>query len=230
MANDLTADPIRALVLNTIAAGESADRNGKPFYNEIYDGGEFTGFGDHPRVRVTIPNDARGRYTTAAGRYQFISTTWDRVAKQAGLTDFSPASQDEAAWRLASETYKRKTGRELTADAAKGQAGVDWTALESEWPSLSRLNKDKVRASAAAGATGTPSLSNPPSGNALLPAAAPSTAQAANAGPDPKLALALLSMSLPKGWKAKPVDYDPFKYQQQMQAGPGSAGIGETET
>jgi muramidase (phage lysozyme)/murein DD-endopeptidase MepM/ murein hydrolase activator NlpD len=53
----------------------------------------FNSFADHPRVR-----QRSGRYVSdAAGRYQFLSTSWDRFKKIANVPDFSPKSQDLAA-------------------------------------------------------------------------------------------------------------------------------------
>jgi muramidase (phage lysozyme) len=44
---------------------------------------------------------------TAAGRYQFIWTTWNSVAKDLNITDFSPKSQDAGCWYLAKKLYSR---------------------------------------------------------------------------------------------------------------------------
>ena len=44
---------------------------------------------------------------TAAGRYQFIWTTWNSVAKELNITDFSPKSQDAGCWHLAKKLYSR---------------------------------------------------------------------------------------------------------------------------
>lgn len=46
----------------------------------------------HPNIK--------GRDSKAAGAYQFILDTWARMAKELGLRDFSPASQDMAALHL----------------------------------------------------------------------------------------------------------------------------------
>ena len=48
-------------------------------------------FKDHPR----IANHGGGITSTAAGAYQFLSSTWDQAKKQLSLPDFSPASQDK---------------------------------------------------------------------------------------------------------------------------------------
>jgi len=61
------------------------------------------------------------------------------MAKKLGLTDFSPASQDKAAWQLAADAYRRNTGGDLAAALKSGDpnviAGVG-SALRGEWTSL----------------------------------------------------------------------------------------------
>lgn len=86
-------------LLDAIAGSESRG------YNSRYPSTTFSnGYKDHPRISAAIP--WRPGYTSdAAGRYQFISTTWDQYAKQLGLKDFSPANQDRAAWQLAVNAY-----------------------------------------------------------------------------------------------------------------------------
>ena len=134
LATDKSLSPESRALLDTIAGTES------PGYNVEYGGSKFSSFADHPRNRHVIRNGPNaGRTSDAAGRYQFLSSTWDRIAKRYGLKDFSPASQDKAAWFLAQEDYKRKTGRELSADLKSKEpsviAGVG-RALHGTWTSL----------------------------------------------------------------------------------------------
>lgn len=124
--------PAARSFLEALAGPESAGA-----YDVIYGGGKFSDFTDHPRQAVTItsgPN--KGRKSTAAGKYQFLGSTWDDQAGRLGLTDFSPANQDAAAWNLASETYKAKTGRELLADLEAGDTSRVASALKDQWTSL----------------------------------------------------------------------------------------------
>lgn len=123
----------RAL-LDTIAGTES------PGYDTRYGGAKFSGFADHPRIGEVIksgPN--KGRTSAAAGRYQFLPATWDAEAKKLGLKDFSPASQDAAAWDLAQTEYREKTGgnleQALQSSNAETVANVG-RVLSGQWTSL----------------------------------------------------------------------------------------------
>lgn len=103
------AAQIRKALLDTIAGPESSGR-----YDVIYGGERFTEMKDHPRKSVQIrtgPN--AGKTSSAAGRYQFLGSTWDEQAAKLGLKDFSPESQDKAAWNLAAERFKAETGADL---------------------------------------------------------------------------------------------------------------------
>jgi len=123
-------------LLDAIAGSES------PGYDVKYGGGKFTDFTDHPRDAVPITTGPNaGRTSSAAGRYQFLGSTWDEVKKEAGLPDFSPDSQDAGAWHLANKTYQQRTGRDLTQDlqAAKGDPNAVrqiGQALSKVWTSL----------------------------------------------------------------------------------------------
>jgi muramidase (phage lysozyme) len=123
--------PEQRRLLDAIAAGES------PAYDVIYGGDRFESYADHPRRPTPIgrgPNE--GKTSSAAGRYQFIAGTWDGIAKELGLTDFSPESQDRAAWHLAAKTYAQKTRRNLLEDLREGRTDdVGW-ALKGQWTSL----------------------------------------------------------------------------------------------
>lgn len=119
-------------LLNTIAGTES------PGYNVMYGGKRFSSYADHPRVAVPITSGPNaGKTSSAAGRYQFLGSTWDSLAKQLGLKDFSPANQDLAAWTLAKQSYGRNTGRDLERDLNDpAQLGRIASALSGTWTSL----------------------------------------------------------------------------------------------
>ena len=129
------SDPQRE-ILDTIAGTESPD------YNTLYGGRKVADLSKHPGIDVPITSGPNvGKTSSAFGRYQFIEPTWKEQANKLGLKDMSPESQDRAAWNLASETYKGKTGKDLADDWANSDpaarkgilsnlAGV-WTSLPS---------------------------------------------------------------------------------------------------
>jgi len=60
----------------------------------------FMNYADHPRLVVEY---ARGKKSTAAGRYQILKRNYDAYKRILNLSDFSPASQDAIAIRLIGE-------------------------------------------------------------------------------------------------------------------------------
>ena len=85
-------------------------------YEIFYGGTRFADLSDHPVITgelapVPLPDHmcrAAGLkspcYSTAAGAYQFIRPTWQRLRNKLGLDDFGFASQDQAALELLRET------------------------------------------------------------------------------------------------------------------------------
>lgn len=69
-------------------------------YQIQYTGTRFYSFADHPRVARCGRIRGNSVCSTAAGAYQFLSTTWDDVASVIGARDFSPAAQDRGAIEL----------------------------------------------------------------------------------------------------------------------------------
>lgn len=84
--------------LDMLSHAEGTIGRGDDGYNVIVGGALFSDYADHPRKRVHLPK--LGIRSTAAGRYQFLARTWDELARQCGLSDFSPRSQDIAAIRM----------------------------------------------------------------------------------------------------------------------------------
>jgi muramidase (phage lysozyme) len=122
--------------LDAISGPES-----RGLYNIRYGGAQFDGYDDHPRTHKTIksgPN--KGKTSSAAGRYQITETTWDNVIQPAlNLPDFSPESQDIAAWYLAQQDYRRKAGKDLLGTLRSGDPDAIGNAakkLSGTWTSL----------------------------------------------------------------------------------------------
>lgn len=73
---------------------EKESSQGPEAYYMIVGGKRFSSFVDHPRV-FGVPK------STAAGAYQIVASTWDRVKAATPLiTDFSPVNQERAALQL----------------------------------------------------------------------------------------------------------------------------------
>jgi muramidase (phage lysozyme) len=73
-------DPYLRALMRTISASES---NFAQPYSVIYGGSRVSNLSHHPNLCVQIvsgPN--KGDCTTAAGRYQFLSSTWEEKAKK----------------------------------------------------------------------------------------------------------------------------------------------------
>lgn len=121
--------PEQHALLETIAGPESAGN-----YDIMYGGKRFDDFSDHPRVAVPITRGPNaGKTSSAAGKYQFIGSTWDAYSNG---SDFSPANQDQAAWRLASTEYRNDTGRDLQSDLAAGDLSRVPGSLRNQWTSM----------------------------------------------------------------------------------------------
>ena len=132
---DTTMTPEARGLLDTIAGTES------PGYNVEYGGKRFSDYSQHPNdANPILSGPNAGQSSTAAGRYQFLKSTWDEAAAATGVKDFSPASQDKAAWWLAQRDYAARTnGRNLSEDLKSNdpqvRAGIG-TALHGTWTSL----------------------------------------------------------------------------------------------
>lgn len=85
----------------------------------------FSSFADHPRVKVPY----RSTYTTAAGAYQMLASTYDDARAHTGVTDFSPASQDRCAVYLIQR-------RGALADVENGRLRAAIDRCNREWASL----------------------------------------------------------------------------------------------
>ena len=109
-------------LLDAIAGAEA------PGYNFRYPSKPFSGYSDHPRIDEPTPD---GRTSDAAGRYQFLSTTWDKYKPG---KEFTPENQDIAAWRLAIGVYGYGESGLVKALQKDPMKVAD--KLKDQWPSL----------------------------------------------------------------------------------------------
>jgi murein DD-endopeptidase MepM/ murein hydrolase activator NlpD/muramidase (phage lysozyme) len=116
---DTTMTPNRKAFLDMLAYAEGTYSEPDGGYLTIVGYSYFTSTADHPRQFVASMN------SDAAGRYQFLSTTWDGL----GLPDFSPANQDKGGIMLVD-------GRGALGMVDSGQIEAAIFACNQEWASL----------------------------------------------------------------------------------------------
>jgi muramidase (phage lysozyme) len=84
----------------------------------------------HPNVKVQVNNKI---VSSAAGRYQFLSKTWNNLSKKLGLTDFHATTQDIAAVELMKE-------RNMIQPILDGDLKTAVHRGVKEWASLPKAN------------------------------------------------------------------------------------------
>ena len=135
-------DPYVRALMRTISASESNVENP---YSVIYGGSRAETLTQHPDRCISIPvGPNTGRCSTAAGRYQFITTTWQEQAGKyhpgaEGLWlwnhySFEPAYQDMVTYRWLSDS--KAWGSDLTNLLKNGQIAAVLQILSPTWTSL----------------------------------------------------------------------------------------------
>ncbi|MDJ0556723.1 MAG: glycoside hydrolase family 104 protein [Microcoleaceae cyanobacterium MO_207.B10] len=127
---------IRAF-LDTISVTEGTA--GPQGYYRQYTGSHFSSFEDHPREMkcgINIKNEQL--CSDAAGRYQFLSTSWDLFASQVKAKNFGPTYQD----RVAVELIRDKGALE---DIEEGRIEEAFKKLYMVWPSFGETATDVER-------------------------------------------------------------------------------------
>jgi muramidase (phage lysozyme) len=122
----LAQNPQVRTFLDLIAETEGTSRHN---YLTAFGGGKLSSLADHPRELHKFGK--KGEQTSAAGRYQFLASTWDDVAKKYGLTDFGPESQDIAAVELLRRNGALPEILSGHFDRAIQRSGATWASLPS---------------------------------------------------------------------------------------------------
>lgn len=119
-------DPVKKAYLDTINYAE-----GNPAMNQAFGVNQyFEPTKGHPSTFNSEFN------TSAAGKYQWTEPTWNEYSVKAGVDDFSNEEhQDRAAWQLASDNYKARTGGDLY-NALLSNDPSAFTANSNRWSSL----------------------------------------------------------------------------------------------
>jgi muramidase (phage lysozyme) len=138
--------PWQRAMLNTTAADESGGDYGIRYNGHGNPPGHFDDFSDHPRIFVERPD---GRKSSAAGRYQFTATEWDRVSGIMNLQDFSPMNQDRAALYLMEERFNKQVGpgeatfQQIMQNGTDEQLLAVRTALGPTWEAFQNMPDDR---------------------------------------------------------------------------------------
>jgi muramidase (phage lysozyme) len=135
-------DPYIRALMRTITASEANDS--QP-YTLLYGGERVWDLSRHPDRCVRIvagPNI--GNCTTAAGRYQFLSTTWDKMAKRyhPGASrflfwkaySFEPEYQDAVVYSWLSD--RQAWGIDISQKLRQGKVSTVLRRLSGTWTSL----------------------------------------------------------------------------------------------
>lgn len=106
-----------------VGEGTTGDKG----FTTMFTGKQFSGFADHPRQL-----QSGGGFTSdAAGMGQFLSTTWDGVAKQIGAKDFSPENQVKGIIQLIKNRGAYDDLLKGDLDAALSKTSYEWASLPS---------------------------------------------------------------------------------------------------
>ncbi|MGH9809098.1 MAG: glycoside hydrolase family 24 protein [Terriglobia bacterium] len=96
-------------------------RNGRVFANDYL---------THPNIKWPFTQmDGQPNFTTAAGRYQILHSTFARLSAKLGLTDFSPATQDAMAAELIAEDGAMSDVKNGNFQAAIDKCSGTWASL-----------------------------------------------------------------------------------------------------
>lgn len=151
--------PIEARAfLDALAVGESGGADDDAAYSVLFGGSHFPVPHTPNPVIPSDPNRGNpssngwplffpawpgkwinGVPTHAAGRYQFEPATWRDLQARLKLPNFSPVSQDHAAWELADIEYRRNGGpllNLLKEEATPAQLADVAEMLHPTWTSL----------------------------------------------------------------------------------------------
>ncbi|HFD0357494.1 TPA: glycoside hydrolase family protein [Acinetobacter nosocomialis] len=124
----LLGSPNVQKMLDLIANAEGVQHG----YNTLFGNERLDDLSSHPNIKKQFKQtDGQIKNTTAAGRYQFLSDTWNGVAKQLGLKDFSPKNQDIAAVALLAQNGALPSVLKGDFKTAVQKSGSTWASLPS---------------------------------------------------------------------------------------------------
>lgn len=133
---DYTASQNQQKFLAFLGKAEGAD------YGTIVGGRQtITDFTAHPNI---VGLRTKEGPSTAAGRYQITGTTYREMAPSAGVTDFSPASQDKVALALIARRGAMDDVTSGNFNGAIAKLGKEWASLPSSTYSQAKRSQQWV--------------------------------------------------------------------------------------
>lgn len=133
---DYTASQNQQKFLSFLGKSEGAD------YGTIVGGRQtITDFTAHPNI---VGMRTKEGPSTAAGRYQITGTTYREMAPSAGVTDFSPASQDKVALALIARRGAMDDVTSGNFNGAIAKLGKEWASLPSSTYSQAKRSQQWV--------------------------------------------------------------------------------------
>lgn len=120
-------------LLRSIGAPESGGQYNIRYGGLGSKGKTFDIEGGHPNIPEPTKS---GKRSTAAGYFQFTKPTWDEMT---GGAEMTPGYQNAAAWKLANQEYRQRTGGDLATDLKeKGVTPDILGSLSGRWEALKK--------------------------------------------------------------------------------------------
>jgi muramidase (phage lysozyme) len=115
---------------DTIAFAEGTRNRSNDGYDIIFGGRTTSTCARHPNICVPFQNTC----STAAGRYQFLSRTWNSISNAKGYATFEPENQERGAAYLVASVRKATVPSDRALTASEFTNVI--TKLSYEWASL----------------------------------------------------------------------------------------------
>lgn len=143
-----TATPLKSpntkAFLDLIAVAEGTA--GSDGYRTQFTGVKFDSFHTHPDQVQCAYSNGRRICSSAAGRYQFLKPTFDRLKRKLALPDFGPRSQDLAAIELIREQGALEDIEAGNIKAALRKVSSIWVHIEGAGYGQPEYSLDKLEA------------------------------------------------------------------------------------
>ena len=153
--DDALGNPNVQKFLHVLSSAEGTAKSSDP-YRVAFGGGQIDDLSEHPNIRAGFTQtDGRKNFTTAAGKYQFLKSTWDDLANKYGLDDFGPQNQDRGAVALLARNGALDDIVNGDFKSAVQKSGSTWASLPSS-PYAQNKRSDSFIDDALGGGGGTP--------------------------------------------------------------------------